>query len=231
MTKEELKSVKEDFQDIFSVPDIFEKTAPVHQSSQKLPYPETYVNPQTSLIASMLGLIDPNAILTGKESSSLLGDLSTFGPEEISLDGDDIDDDVPDDDDLDTSSTIETPNTSLNVSNTSFNPDSTDIDNIIDDEEKEFIASTPKPSVLSLPKPVQENSSPLRCDIDLEPKQLLLSSQELDTSQDSSVKSPESEKSEAIEEESVKSSDSETAVPKKKFKRRNQSIYESKEED
>ncbi|THD28391.1 Calcium homeostasis endoplasmic reticulum protein, partial [Fasciola hepatica] len=84
-TSEEIRVLCEPFDNEFAVPDNFERTAPTYKPNdvgtgtlaastpqaagkQKL----LFSNPQTELICAMLDLVNPNAVLLGRESYSLV---------------------------------------------------------------------------------------------------------------------------------------------------------------
>jgi len=111
VTTDLFNRLDEDFGGIYTVPDNFEITAPTW-SGEKIPkhfpQPDTHVNPQTTLLCEMLGLINPNAVFTGTDSmidissgnqshgNQSLGNRSLGNPDEIGIDGDLSDDDAPD---------------------------------------------------------------------------------------------------------------------------------------
>ncbi|XP_021358109.1 lariat debranching enzyme-like [Mizuhopecten yessoensis] len=93
-TIEEENKVLEDFGGDLVIPDNFQKTVEVFDPNQgkcKVNPPMTMVNPQTTLMCTMLDITDPNAIFLGQDSGNLL-DVSGEG----ACDADD-DDDVDDD--------------------------------------------------------------------------------------------------------------------------------------
>ena len=69
-TTEEIKQVTEEFGGDFSIPENFERTVPVFdpnlsKKQNRMDPAKTEVNPQTTLICSMLDLTDPNAVFLG----------------------------------------------------------------------------------------------------------------------------------------------------------------------
>lgn len=86
-TADDLKSIHETFGGVFSLPHNFERTAPLYKPEDKtlknLKLPALaeadarsqkqafFSNPQTELLCAMLELINPNAVLMGKESYNL----------------------------------------------------------------------------------------------------------------------------------------------------------------
>lgn len=72
-TDEEVNAVITDFGGVLTIPGNFEQTVPAFDPSasgkKKYGQPQTMINPQTTLICSMLDLIDPNAVFLGKDST------------------------------------------------------------------------------------------------------------------------------------------------------------------
>lgn len=100
--KEEMNKILEDFGGDLSLPENFERTAPIHdpnQSKKKSGPPSLVINPQTSLLCTMLDLTDPNAVFLGKDSHIKPEDLSAMesaSGESQAAEGEDEDDDVED---------------------------------------------------------------------------------------------------------------------------------------
>lgn len=100
--KEEMNKILEDFGGDLSLPENFERTAPIHdpnQSKKKSGPPSLVINPQTSLLCTMLDLTDPNAVFLGKDSHIKPEDLSAMesaSGESQATEGEDEDDDVED---------------------------------------------------------------------------------------------------------------------------------------
>ncbi|XP_069108816.1 lariat debranching enzyme-like [Argopecten irradians] len=93
-TVEEENRILEDFGGDLYIPDNFQRTVDVfdpNHGKTKVSPPVTMVNPQTTLICTMLDITDPNAVFLGQDSNNLL-DVSGEG----ACDADD-DDDVDDD--------------------------------------------------------------------------------------------------------------------------------------
>ena len=96
-TDEEVNTVKGDFGGNLTIPENFEQTVPVFdpdasKKKNKCGQAQTMVNPQTTLICSMLDLVDPNAVFLGKDSTYKLPDDQENSPEGAS-DDDDVDED------------------------------------------------------------------------------------------------------------------------------------------
>lgn len=87
-TVEQIRSLHETFGNDFTVPDNFERTAPIYKpgdmnTPHSKSFPRTlaqqaavkqqsiFSNPQTELLCAMLDLVNPNAVLLGRESYSL----------------------------------------------------------------------------------------------------------------------------------------------------------------
>ncbi|XP_062572881.1 lariat debranching enzyme A-like [Saccostrea cucullata] len=103
VTKEDINQILEDFGGDLSLPENFEKTAPVHNPNEpKKKSPPLVTNPQTTLLCTMLDLTDPNAVFLGKDSHIKLETLSVLESagetESEATEGDDEGDDVEDDD-------------------------------------------------------------------------------------------------------------------------------------
>lgn len=155
-TEAEMEAVRADFGGQLTIPDNFQPTAPVYDASlskkeNSMVEPDTEVNPQTTLLCSMLDLTDPNAVFLGKDSAFKLPDDIDSG--DVREDNDDVDDDDIDEDyDSEQSfvsasssdlsySFVSTGNDSLlSAENESFvslgNPDETSITEDNDDENK-----------------------------------------------------------------------------------------------
>ncbi|KAK6166465.1 hypothetical protein SNE40_023150 [Patella caerulea] len=132
VTDEDINSLKEDFGGDLTIPDTFEETAPVHEqngSSRTNLQPRIIINPQTTLLCTMLDITDPNAVFLGKDSGyvqNILSPPQTNNPDEIDVNEDDVDDDDDDVDDggnSDVNSTINTTYESFSVNNTEFSLD------------------------------------------------------------------------------------------------------------
>ncbi|XP_033728321.1 lariat debranching enzyme-like isoform X2 [Pecten maximus] len=94
-TIEEENRILEDFGGDLCIPDNFQRTVDVFDPNEgkcKVRPPVTMVNPQTTLICTMLDITDPNAVFLGQDSSSNILDVSGEG----ACDADD-DDDVDED--------------------------------------------------------------------------------------------------------------------------------------
>ncbi len=106
-TSEELKIVHDDFGGDFTIPPNFQQTAAPHSSAQDTPRrqaaapPELHVNPQTTLLCEMLGITDPTSVFLGKKADLGIdmSDIKEQNPDEIdvgSSDSDDVTDEVMD---------------------------------------------------------------------------------------------------------------------------------------
>ncbi|XP_013393703.1 lariat debranching enzyme [Lingula anatina] len=85
VTQEELDALKEDFGGDFAIPENFEPTVPVYdpnQPKQKMPSPQVHINPQTTLLCTMLDITDPNAALSGKSSTLDIDELEEVEEDE-----------------------------------------------------------------------------------------------------------------------------------------------------
>ena len=70
-TEAEIEEVLVDFGGLFKVPENFTQTVPVHddiKSSSIAPTPQIVINPQTTLLCEMLGLLDPLAVFSGGQA-------------------------------------------------------------------------------------------------------------------------------------------------------------------
>ncbi|XP_071112185.1 lariat debranching enzyme B-like [Haliotis cracherodii] len=121
VTDQEMETIRENFDGNLALPYNFEATVPVHESVMSSPHkcPAIVVNPQTTLLCTMMDLTDPYAVYLGKDSQ--------VREEEVlaSLDPADLEDDINDDEDDGTCSDI---NSSIDTSyNDSFGLNTTDL--------------------------------------------------------------------------------------------------------
>ncbi|XP_045178356.2 lariat debranching enzyme A-like [Mercenaria mercenaria] len=120
-TKAEIEAVKAEFGDNLNFPERFDTSVPAYdpklsKQQNKMPSAQTEINPQTTLICSMLDLTDPNAVFLGKDSKYNL-------PEDAdveNVDGGDDNDDDDDDDNVDDDYDSELSFVSLSESEKSF---------------------------------------------------------------------------------------------------------------
>ncbi|XP_052814351.1 lariat debranching enzyme-like [Mya arenaria] len=73
-TDDEMKSILNDFGGNLTIPENFSQTVPVYdpnksKQANKMPQAKVEINPQTTLLCSMLDLTDPNAVFLGKDST------------------------------------------------------------------------------------------------------------------------------------------------------------------
>lgn len=95
-----MNAILEDFGGDLSLPENFEKTVPVFDPSastkkQPIAPPQTCLNPQTTLLCTMLDLTDPNSVFLGKDNSCKIDNGDEDGEKAEGLDSDD---DVDEDD-------------------------------------------------------------------------------------------------------------------------------------
>lgn len=94
VTNEEMNSIIEDFGGDLTYPENFEQTVNVHDPSvKKPPMAKVKVNPQSTLLCTMLDITDPNAVFLGIDSKFK---ISNDGNEDDIVD--DENEDVEDDD-------------------------------------------------------------------------------------------------------------------------------------
>ncbi|KAK3082824.1 hypothetical protein FSP39_006437 [Pinctada imbricata] len=98
VTQEEMNEVLEDFGGDLTLPENFERTAPIYDPSEStkksIKQPQIQINPQTTLLCTMLELTDPNAVFLGKDSHIKLDTLKAMEDSETKYDEkDEIDDD------------------------------------------------------------------------------------------------------------------------------------------
>lgn len=119
----DLKNIQKDFGGDLTLPENFEQTAPtLYEPGSAKESNEVLVNPQTTLLCSMLDITDPNAVVKGISSC---GDLnaSTNNPDAIAILSDDADSDDDGDDESGLPSDI---SSSLDVSYVNSSLDSLD---------------------------------------------------------------------------------------------------------
>ncbi|XP_064598274.1 lariat debranching enzyme-like [Liolophura sinensis] len=107
VSNQEIESVKEDFGNDLTIPENFITTVPAYtvaesgRSVSEYPPPDIHVNPQTTLLCTMLELSDPNAMFLGRDSSFSLDveDAANSSAaarisddEDVNSDGDETDD-------------------------------------------------------------------------------------------------------------------------------------------
>ena len=150
-----MKELKADFQGMFTLPENFVQTAPIHtpEQSKKVsaPAPQISINPQTSLLCEMLGLTNPFAVFSGKQTvtdelPSLVNQSPLMDDSALADDSSVASDDFADEPSSFINSTFET------SVNTTTNPDEImldDEDDDIDDEEKECLELLRKKQSLS----------------------------------------------------------------------------------
>ncbi|XP_060553240.1 lariat debranching enzyme A-like isoform X2 [Ruditapes philippinarum] len=103
-TKAEMDAVCSCFGGNLTFPEKFEPTVPAYdpklsKQQNKMPAPQPEINPQTTLLCSMLDLTDPNAVFLGKDSQYDLPDDAESEKVDGAGDDDDDNDDVDDEDD------------------------------------------------------------------------------------------------------------------------------------
>lgn len=139
MSSQEIESVKEDFGNDLTIPENFMTTVPAHTTAEsgrsvsEYPPPVIRVNPQTTLLCTMLELSDPNAMFLGRDSSFSLdvddpanssAAVRISDDEDVNSDGDETDD---------TNLTFES---SMDATlDLSCNPDEIPLDNDNDEDE------------------------------------------------------------------------------------------------
>ncbi|XP_056013098.1 lariat debranching enzyme A-like isoform X2 [Ostrea edulis] len=124
VTNENINQILEDFGGDLSLPENFERTAAIHNPNEPMKNspPSLVINPQTTLLCTMLDLTDPNAVFLGKDSHIKMEDLSAMeSAEDIESEtaGDDDEGDGVEDDD-DTEYESEPSFTSMSGSERSF---------------------------------------------------------------------------------------------------------------
>ncbi|KAH3754117.1 lariat debranching enzyme-like [Dreissena polymorpha] len=98
-TPKELQNIIDDFGGNLDIPDNFTQTVPVFdpeksKKQNQMPPPQTQINPQTTLLCSMLDLTDPNAVFLGKDSTLNLPEDADGVDNAAESDGtDDVDED------------------------------------------------------------------------------------------------------------------------------------------
>ncbi|XP_067686624.1 lariat debranching enzyme A-like [Haliotis asinina] len=122
VTDQEVETIKEDFDGNLALPNNFEPTVPVHDPMMSSPNkcPAIVINPQTTLLCTMLDITDPYAVYLDKDSHIRDDDVPS------SLDPADLDDDINEDDEDD--GTCSDINSSIDTSyNDSFSLNTTDL--------------------------------------------------------------------------------------------------------
>ena len=230
VSDDDLQAIEADFAGVFRIPENFKRSAPTHDTSQDMKRqhaspPQIYVNPQTTLLCDMLELTDPFASFTGTQSQ-----LATVLDD--SADNKDVCSDDDDDDFIDT-----TMESSINTTADTCNPDEISLDDLDDDdggkedEDDDEKNETSASKVESITVSVAEEGEVVshesaNMSVDQKPDSEGCDSPSLNTSNDL-VSSPKKRRSgPMLIDDSI---DMMTSTPNtasaKKFKRRNQSIY------
>lgn len=147
VTDQELKALDADFDGLYKLPENFEKSVPPYDPKNpshagRAPPPQICINPQTTLICEMLGITDPYAVFSGKQSHVGVDQGQNIPDEGHDSPGCD-DEGILDDSDFIDSTMDVSVNSSVNTTiNSTFehtgNPDEIsldDIDNDVIDEE------------------------------------------------------------------------------------------------
>ncbi|KAK2191814.1 hypothetical protein NP493_44g00005 [Ridgeia piscesae] len=234
---DDIQSIEADFAGVFRIPENFKRSAPMHDTTQDFkrmsaPPPRIYVNPQTTLLCDMLELTDPFASFTGTQSSLIdnMIDNSTDN-KEVSSDDDDF---------IDT-----TMESSVNTTFDTCNPDEISLDDLDDDDDNDK-----KDEDVD-----KEDNEKLACKIDLavgsvkgvgpEDRKILLSPEPakmavdpqsgtespLEKTGDSLAISPKKRHSGPMDETPASATSTPNTASAKKFKRRNQSLYNAPASD
>ncbi len=137
-----MKSLENDFGGNFKLPANFEKTASTYDPQTtprqgKAPPPQIIINPQTTLLCEMLGITDPFAVFSGKQIHSNF-DPGQNAPDE-GHDSPGYDDEgIQDDSDfIDTTMEMSLNTTVNSTFETTANPDEISLDDIDDVDEAE----------------------------------------------------------------------------------------------
>ncbi|KAK7113105.1 uncharacterized protein [Littorina saxatilis] len=123
VSDKDMEEIQKVFGGDLTLPENFERTAPtLQESNSKPPSAMVLVNPQTTLLCTMLDLTDPNSVHLGLSTHDTNAKQVQANEEEVDIgsDDDDSDDDAPSDinSSLDTSNI----NSSLDVSDSFFRP-------------------------------------------------------------------------------------------------------------
>lgn len=144
VTNEEMNSVIEDFGGDLILPENFEQTVDVYNPSERNPpEPKTMINPQSTLLCTMLDITDPNAVFLGKDSKY---NIANDENDEDIVDGDN--DDVDEDDDTEYESFVSAADSDQSFS---FLSSSNADDSIL------LSSSNADDSILSLGVPINES--------------------------------------------------------------------------
>ena len=233
----DIQAIEADFAGVFRIPENFKRSAPMHDTTQDFkrmsaPPPRIYVNPQTTLLCDMLELTDPFASFTGTQSSLIDSMIdSTTDNKEVSSDDDDF---------IDT-----TMESSVNTTFDTCNPDEISLDDLDDDDDGDK-----KDEDVN-----KEDNKKLACKIDsaeesakevgAEDGKILLSPEPAkmavdpqsgtespsEKTGDSLGVSPKKRRSGPMDETPVSATSTPNTASAKKFKRRNQSLYNTPASD
>nr|KAG5713717.1 hypothetical protein BaRGS_024344 [Batillaria attramentaria] len=131
VSDQDIQRIQSDFGNDLTLPENFQPTAPTLHERGSRHGGSVLVNPQTSLLCSMLDITDPNAVHLGVSSHGSFN-TSTTNPDKIAIDSDDDTDDVGDsngDDDASPSDINSSLDASCLSSNTSYINSSLDMSN------------------------------------------------------------------------------------------------------